>query len=75
MTNEIIVAMITVSGSLILAALGYFVTKYLQRESEWRTSKLNHYKNLLSAISDVAVDNTDVEAHQRMALSMNTKKG
>lgn len=72
MANEVLVAIITVSGSVIIAAISYFFTKRQQREAEWRDSKLNHYKVLLSSISDLAVDNQDVEAHHRFALAMNT---
>jgi hypothetical protein len=72
MTNEVMVAAITASGGVIVAALSYFLTKRQQREAAWRDSKLNHYKALLSAISDLAVNNQDVEAHHRFALAMNT---
>lgn len=50
MANEILVAIITVSGSIVVAAISYFLTKRQQREAEWRESKLNHYKVLLSSI-------------------------
>jgi competence protein ComGF len=72
MATEVMVAVITVSGSVLVAAVSYFLTKRQQREAEWRDSKLNHYKVLLSSISDLAVDNQDVEAHQKFALAMNT---
>jgi hypothetical protein len=72
MSSEIFVAMITVSGSILLAATSYYFTKRQQREATWRELKINHYKELLSSISDLAVDNSDVDAHQRFAKSMNT---
>jgi len=71
MANEVLVAIITVSGSVIIVAVSYFFTKRLRRESEWRDSKLNHYKVLLSSISDLAVDNQDIDAPHRFALAMN----
>lgn len=72
MPNEIMVAVISVSGSIIIAAFSYFLTKQQQRENDWRNLKLDHYKNLLMSISDLAVDNEDVEAHYRFAQAMNT---
>jgi len=70
--TNIVIAVIGVVGSAIVASLSYFFTKRQQREAEWRESKLNHYKVLLSAISDLAGDNPGVEAHQRFALAFNT---
>jgi len=72
MTNEVLVAVITASGSVVVAAVSYFLTKRQQREAEWRDSKLNHYKVLLASISDLAVNNADVDAHHRFALALNT---
>jgi hypothetical protein len=68
----IIVAVVGVVGSVVAAALSYFFTKRAQREAQWRESKLSHYRALLSAISDLAVDNHDLEAHRRFALAVNT---
>jgi hypothetical protein len=40
---------------------------------QWRSEKLNHYKVLLSALSDLALDGTDkVKANQQFALALNT---
>jgi len=71
-SNEVLVSIITVAGSIFVAAISYFLTKRQQREALWRDSKLNHYKFLLQSISDLAVDNTDIKAHQNFALAMNT---
>lgn len=72
MSSEIFVSMITVSGSILLATISYYLTKRQQREAAWRELKINHYKELLLSISDLAVDNSDVDAHQRFAQAMNT---
>ncbi len=72
MDANIVIAVIGVVGSAIVASLSYFFTKRQQREAEWRDSKLNHYKALLSAISDLAGDKPGVEVHQRFALAFNT---
>ena len=72
MSSEIFVSMISVSGSILLATISYYFTKRQQREAAWRELKMNHYKELLLSISDIAVDNNDVDAHQRFAKAMNT---
>ena len=72
MDTNIVIAAIGVIGSAMVASLSYFFTKRQQREAEWRSSKLNHYKTLLSAISDLAGEKPGREAHRRFALAFNT---
>lgn len=73
MNSSILVAVITVSGSIIVAALTFYFTKKHQLNVEWRHEKLNHYKVLLSALSDLAITGTDKEdANKRFALAANT---
>jgi hypothetical protein len=72
MPIEVLVAAVTAAGTVVVAAVSYFLTKRQQREAAWRDSKLDHYKELLTAISDLAVDNANVKAHQRFALAINT---
>ncbi len=73
MEAEIVVAIITVSGSLVIAAATFFLTKSHQIQMEWQQKKINHYKELLSAMSDLAVDGIDKEdANIRFAHSVNT---
>ncbi len=74
MDNSILVAVITVSGSILVAAITFFLTKKHQRDEEWRHEKLNHYKELLSAMFDTAIDgikkNDDVQ--MRFSRAFNT---
>ena len=73
MDSAILVAIITVCGTILAASLTFYFTKRHQLEVEWRHEKLNHYKVLLSAISDLAVSGTNKEeAHKRFALAVNT---
>ncbi len=73
MDTNVLVAMITVSGSILVASLTYYLTKLLQTKTEWQHEKMNHYKVLLSAMSDVAVDGKDKkEANERFSLASNT---
>ncbi len=73
MDSSVLVAIITVSGSIVVAAVTFYLTKKHQLNAEWQHEKLNHYKVLLSALSDLAVDgiNKD-EANKRFALAANT---
>jgi hypothetical protein len=53
--------------------LTFFLTKRHQLKVEWQHEKLNHYKVLLSSLSDLAVDGTDKrDANNRFALASNT---
>ena len=71
--SDVIVAIIAASTSVVVAALSFYLTKrhelFVQRQSE----KINHYKVLFSAISDLFVDGTDKDdANRRFALATNT---
>jgi hypothetical protein len=73
MNPSITVTLITVSGSIILAAITFYLTKKHQISSEWQNQKLNNYKGLLSSLSDIAVDGRDKnDAHMKFALAANT---
>lgn len=73
MEGSIWVAVITACGSIVVAAVTFYLTKKHQLKVEWQHEKLNHYKVLLSSLSDLAVDGTDKEdANKRFALAANT---
>ena len=73
MEITIIVSIIMVSGSIIVAALTFYLTKWHEIKVEWQKQKLNHYKVLLSSLSDLAVDGIDKdEANRRFSLAVNT---
>jgi hypothetical protein len=73
MNNTIVVAIITASASVIVAALTFYLTKRHELSVQWRGEKLNHYKLLFLALSDLAVDGTDKDdANKRFALAANT---
>jgi hypothetical protein len=73
MESTVIVAIITGFISIIIASLIYYFTKKQQIDKEWRDAKINHYKVLLSSLSDLAVDgkNKD-EANRNFSLAVNT---
>ena len=73
MDDTILVAIITVSGSILVAALTFYLTKRHEIKVQWQREKINHYKVLLSALSDLATDGTDKEdANMRFSLATNT---
>ncbi len=72
MSDGIIVASITAAASILGAAITYMLTKRHERVAQWQNDKLNHYKVLFSALSDISVDETDKQAHRNLALAVNT---
>ncbi len=49
----IVVAVIGAAAALVAPALSFFLTKQKEREAEWRTQKLDHYKAFMAALSAV----------------------
>lgn len=73
MNDAVIVAIITAAASVLVAALTFYLTKRHELAVQLRSEKLNHYKVLFSALSDLAVDGTDKDAaNMRFALAVNT---
>ena len=72
MNPTITVAIIAGAVSIIVAALSFLLTKHAERRDALQQRKLEHYKELLLAISDLAVDGVDkAEANQRFARAAN----
>ena len=73
METSIVVAIISASTSVIIAALTFALTKRAERKTTLQQSKIDHYQKLLNAVSDLAVDGTDKEdANMRFANAANT---
>jgi hypothetical protein len=73
MNPAISVAIITTAASIVLAALSFIWTKRAERKDILQKRKLSHYQELLSAISDLAIDDMDKdEANLKFAKSVNT---
>jgi hypothetical protein len=70
--SGVLVAVVGLLGSAMTAGISYVLTKRQQLEAQWRESKRTHYQNLVSAISDVAVEHGDVEAYRRFVSAVNT---
>lgn len=73
MDNALVISLISLAGSIIVASLTYFFSKKEEIRKEWRKDKIVHYKKLLSAISDLAIDGQNIDdANLRFAESVNT---
>ena len=73
METAILVAIITVAGSIIVASITFNLTKKHELKLEWLREKREHYKNLLQALSDLAIDGIDKEeANKRFSSYANT---
>jgi hypothetical protein len=73
MSQTIFLSLLSISGSIVLASLSYYFTKTQQLKTEWQHEKMNHYKILLKAISDLAISGKDKrKAQEDFALASNT---
>ncbi|MEZ4808761.1 MAG: hypothetical protein R2819_00260 [Allomuricauda sp.] len=73
MDSAIIIALISLAGSIIVASMTYYLSKKEGIRKEWRNEKINHYRKLLSSISDLAIDGQNIdEANLRFAEAVNT---
>lgn len=72
MDTPILVAVISAAASVTVAAVTFFFTKRKEREAEWRKQKLEHYRELLDALSGVVGTDSTPEAQRRWARATNT---
>lgn len=73
MNPTIVVAIISAAAAVIAATISIAFTKRAERKDVLQQRKLNHYQELLSGISDLAIDSVDKdEANLKFARSVNT---
>jgi hypothetical protein len=73
MDNSVLIAIISASASLLVAALTFYLTKRHQTRADWKREKLEHYRKLLVSLSDLAVDGKNKEkANQDFSEFSNT---
>jgi hypothetical protein len=73
MDNSVLIAIISASASLLVAALTFYLTKRNQTRADWKREKLEHYRKLLVSLSDLAVDGKNKEkANQDFSEFSNT---
>jgi len=71
MTGTIIVAVVTVVGSIVAAAITSYMSKAKDREAEWRAAKLTHYKRFMTALSAIVGPKPTVEERIAFAEAAN----
>ena len=73
MDSSILIAIISASASILVAAVTFYFTKRYQTQAEWKKEKLEHYRKLLIALSDLAIDGKDKDrANQEFSEYCNT---
>ncbi|BAV65667.1 hypothetical protein [Sphingobium cloacae] len=53
MNGPIAVAVITAVTGIFISALTFYLTRQREREAEWRTQKLAHYKQFMTALNAI----------------------
>lgn len=71
MAFEIVTTVIASSTALAVAVVGYWFTKKREREAELRKERLDHYKELVSSLSDILEGDNNFQGQKRFALACN----
>jgi len=68
---EIVTAIVTASGAVVVGGTTYWFTKKREREAELRKEKLDHYKELAVAMSGIIAGESTPESQRAWALACN----
>lgn len=71
MDTPVVVAIIAAATGLFASALTFLLTERKEREAEWRKTRVEQYKELISAMSEVAAPSPTDTANRRLALASN----
>ncbi|HDX8946592.1 TPA: hypothetical protein RQO02_005499, partial [Klebsiella oxytoca] len=71
MAFEIVTTVIASSTALVVAVVGYWFTKKREREAELRKERLDHYKELVSSLSDILESDNNFQGQKRFAVACN----
>lgn len=71
MAFEIVTAVMASSTALAVAVVGYWFTKKREREAELRKERLEHYKELVSSLSDILEGDDNFQGQKRFAVACN----
>jgi hypothetical protein len=71
MDTTIIVALITAGATVVVTAITFALTKAKEREAEWRSQKLVHYKEFMAAANEMLVVTPPELARVRFANASN----
>lgn len=72
MDKVVVVAIVSAAGSVVVAALTFWLNTIQKRRDDLRQRKVERYQELLEAISDLAVHGTDDKTNARYATAVNT---
>ena len=71
MSSSVFAALITLAGSIIVAAIGYWTSKWRDREAEWRKEKLGYYKAFIESLSGIVEGDATTEGRRLYARATN----
>ena len=71
MSAEVITALITACGGILLAGATYWFTKQKEREADWRKEKLEHYKEFVASLNGVISEEGTPEGQRLFAAACN----
>ena len=71
MPAEILTALITASGAVVLAGASYWFTKKREHEAELRKEKLEHYKDFVASLSGIISNEGTAEGQKAFARACN----
>lgn len=71
MESTIVVVLIAMAASIVVPSITFFLTKKKEREVEWRKLRVEQYKELMDAMSNVAGESPSAESRKRLALTAN----
>lgn len=71
METPIFVAIISGATSLVVATVLHWLTKVREHEADWRKQKLEHYRELLEALSGIVSGEGNAESQRRYARATN----
>jgi hypothetical protein len=69
--GPIIVAVITAIAGVFATALTFYLTRRKEREADWRTQKLSHYKEFMAALNAIVGPPATTEEKVRFANAAN----
>lgn len=69
--GPIIIAVITALAGVFASALTFYLTRRKEREAEWRTQKLTHYKEFMAALNAIVGPPATTDEKVRFANAAN----
>ncbi len=71
MPTDLLTAIVTASGAVLVAGASYWFTKKREREAELRKEKLEHYKDFVTCLSGIVANEFTPDNQRAFALACN----